>query len=106
MNSQQTISGTKALERMRNLRKVSGATFMMIHIACNLKTGQCGELRKVERCRLRAGLVSDAMTVDPDHYLPYEDIDLEQPKMCFKKLARFVAFPPNYELLKVDWFHE
>ena len=44
------------------------------------------------------------MKVDPDHYLTYVISDTDEPRMCWKKLLRFVAFPPRYELLKVDWF--
>jgi len=104
MENQKTISGTEAIRRARNLKFVSGAYFTLLHLTCNFKTNECGQLVKVERCRVRPSLREDTFQLDGDLYFPYEDMDTEQPKMCFKKLMRFIAFPPNYELLKIDWF--
>jgi hypothetical protein len=106
MNSEKTISGTEAIHRMRMLKLVHGTYFSMIFYTCNLKEKTGGELRKVERCRLRAGLKEDEFKIDSDHYLPYEDLDTEKPRQCFKKLIRYVAFPPDYEMLKVKWYNE
>jgi hypothetical protein len=100
------ISGADAIYRMRNLRLVNDATFTLIHISCNLKTGECGEIIKHDRCRLRKSLNENIFNINSDHYLPYEDVDTGEPKMSFKKLIRFVAFPPDYQLLKVSWFNE
>jgi hypothetical protein len=33
-------------------------------------------------------------------------MDTGAPKMCFKRLMRYIGFPPAYELLKIDWFNE
>jgi hypothetical protein len=100
----QTISGADAIYRMRNLRLVNDASFTLVHISCNLKTRECGEVVKHDRCRLRKS--PGDLTVNSDHYLAYEDTDTGEPKMCFKKLIRHAAFPPDYELLKVSWFNE
>jgi hypothetical protein len=101
----ETITGTQAINRMRNLRLVNDATFTLIHISCKLTTGECGTIVKHERCRLRKSLPDKRFkTADSDHYLTYEDVDTGEPKMCFKILIRFVAFPPDYRLLKVTWF--
>jgi hypothetical protein len=104
MENQKTISGTEAIRRARNLKYVPNAHFTLLHLTCNLKTKECGQLVKVERCRVRPALREDTFQLDGDLYFPYEDLDTEQPKMCFKKLMRFIGFPPNYELLKIDWF--
>ncbi|MDR1341261.1 MAG: hypothetical protein LBK58_14590, partial [Prevotellaceae bacterium] len=74
----QKISGADAIYRMRNLRLVNDASFTIIHISCNLKTGECGEIIKHDRCRLRNS--PDARSsVNSDHYLPYEDLDTGEP---------------------------
>ena len=104
MKTQQVISGTEAIRRMRLISKMKDETFTLIHFTCNLKTASGGELRKVEHSRLRPALPEKIMKVDPDHYLTYVVSDTDEPRMCWKKLIRFVAFPPHYELLKVDWF--
>ncbi len=104
MNQANEISGTEAIHRMRLLKKVPGAHFTLIHLTCNLRKRTTGGMRKVERCRLRASMRSDQAETDPDHYLPYEDLDTEEPRQCFKKLIRYVGFPPTYKLQRVNWF--
>jgi hypothetical protein len=100
----ETITGAEALDRMRRLRLINDATFMLMHLSCDLKTRECGEMIKHDRCRLRGSLPERTFKINVDHYLPYEDLDTGEPKMCFKKLIRYVAFPPDYEILKVTWF--
>lgn len=89
---------------MRLISKVHGASFTLIHFTCNLRKRTGGQLRKVEQCLLRPALPEGMMKVDPDHYLTYVDTSTDAPRMCWKKLIRYVAFPPHYELLKIDWF--
>lgn len=98
------ISGPEAIRRMRLISKVKDSSFTLIHFTCNLKKQTGGELRKVECATLRPALPEGLTRVDPDHYLTYVDVSLDEPRMCWKKLIRFVAFPPDYQLLKVDWF--
>lgn len=104
METQQVISGPEAIRRMRLISKVKDVYFTLIHFTCNLQKQTGGELRKVERCQLRPALPDGVTKVDPDHYLTYIDVSIDEPRMCWKKLIRFVAFPPDYQLLKVDWF--
>lgn len=104
MRKEQIISGAEAIRRMRLISKMKDETFTLIHFTWNMKTRVGGELRKVEHCRLRPAMPEKVTKVDPDHYLTYTIADLDEPRMCWKKLLRFVAFPPRYELLKVDWF--
>jgi hypothetical protein len=77
MENQQTISGTEAIRRARNLKYVPGASFTLIHLTCNLKTKQCGEVSKTERCRVRPALVEDTFQLDGDLYFTYEDMDID-----------------------------
>lgn len=99
------ISGSEAIARARALRFLPDASFTLVHLTCNLnKPEESGRMVKIERCRLRPALREDTFETDGDHYLPYEDIETEKPGMCFKKLMRYIAFPPNYELLKINWF--
>jgi hypothetical protein len=106
MENQKTISGTEAIRRARNLKFVPGASFTLIHLSCNLKEKKPGRTVKHERCRVRPALKDDTFQLDGDLYFTYEDLDANEPKMCFKRLMRYIGFPPNYELLKIDWFNE
>lgn len=105
MEKQKTISGSEAMRRMRLVGKVRNASFTLIHFTCNLKQRTGGQLRKVEHCVLRPSMPAGKTKVDPDHYLTYADVSADTPRICWKKLIRYVAFPPQYELLKIDWFN-
>ena len=100
-----TISGGEAISRARNLKLVQGSWFTLLHLTCNMKTGACGELRKYERCRVRPALREDTFKMDGDMYFTFEDLETGEPKMCFKRLMRYIGFPPDYKLLKIDWFN-
>ncbi|MDR1056773.1 MAG: hypothetical protein LBL90_13385 [Prevotellaceae bacterium] len=100
---QNSLPAYEALKRMRNLKFVQGAYFTIIHLTCNLQTGECGEIRRHDRCQVRASLPPATFEVDGGHYFPFEDLDTEEPKMCFKILIRYIALPPDYRLLKVNW---
>ncbi|MDR0863709.1 MAG: hypothetical protein LBO74_02100 [Candidatus Symbiothrix sp.] len=106
MENKDIISGSEAIRRARNLKFVPDAFFTLIHLTCNLKTKECGRRVKVERCRVRPALKEDTFQLDGDLYFTYEDVDTNQPKMCFKKLMRYIGFPPDYKLLRINWFDE
>lgn len=100
-----TISGAEAIARMRQMRTDPGNYFILHHLTYNRKKDETHGLRVVNKCRLRTALPDDAFQFDPDLYLTYYDIEKDDARICFKKLIRFVAFPPEYELVKVDWFN-
>lgn len=100
-----TISGPEAIARMRDLRHKSNTYFELQHITFNQNRSETDGIRLVQRCRLRPALPDEKFYPNADLYLPYIDLDINEPRMCFKKLIRFVAFPPNYKLLKVKWFN-
>lgn len=104
MANEKTISASEALAHMRALRH-SSETFELYHLTWNQEKHVTNGLRKVNQCRIRPGFPQEKLQYNPDHYLLYIDEELKEPRMCFKKLARYVAFPPNFELLKIDWFN-
>lgn len=106
MKTTKTISGPDAITRMRNLRGVKDAWFSITHITCDISRGKSGEMRHVSRARLRSQIPDNQFKIDSDHFLAYEDMDIDQPRTCYKKLIRYVAFPPTYETLKVEWFKD
>lgn len=99
-----SISGAEAVERMRRLKSVSGATFGIVFITADRKRGRYGERSKYEHCRLRPAMRDEGLEVSADHYLFFEDVTTGNPKQCFKKLIRQVAFPPGYNWQTVKWF--
>ena len=102
-----SINGFEALKRMRALRHSEDLFFTMHHLTYNERRQQTDGIRVVRRCRLRASLPEDSMKPHPDLFQPYTDLQqpkIDQNRMCRKRHIRFVAFPPDFKLMKVDWF--
>jgi hypothetical protein len=103
----QSINGYDALKRMRSMRYSDDFFFVMHHITYNDRRRETDGMRIVKRCRLRPSLPEESMLPHPDLFQPYTDLDaakINQNRMCRKRCIRYVAFPPDFELLKVDWF--
>lgn len=98
-----TISGTEAIERMRAIKNTN-EYFMLQHLTYDCNTKHTDGLRTVSQATLRSALPNETFATDSDHYLTYTDLSINQPRMCFKKLIRKVAFAPNYNWLNVNWF--
>lgn len=98
------ISGSEAIARMREIRHNQKLFFELHHLTYNHATGKTHGLRRVARCRIRKSLPKEAFSLPSELYLPYTDLDMQEPRTCFKKLIRYVAFPPRFELMKVNWF--
>ena len=99
------ISGAEAIERMREIRHDPKKYFTLHHLTFNSRYGTSKGMRVVERCRLRPALPKEYGKRPSDLYLPYYDIIEEKNGVAFRKLIRFVAFSPDFELLKVNWFN-
>ncbi len=100
----QTITGTQAMNRIRNLKLVPGATFGMIFYTCDTTRKEYGQVRRYDRCRLRPAMKDEGLKVSADHYLFFENVDTGDARQCFKKLIRKVCFPPSQDWLTIKWF--
>jgi hypothetical protein len=100
------IRGYDALKKMRAMRHDENSFFIMHHQTWNERRHESDGMRIVRKCRLRNAMPKESLTPDPDLFLPYKDIEKRgnQNRMCRKRLIRYVAFPPKYILIKVDWF--
>lgn len=101
---EKAITGTEAFERIRNLKRLPGATFSIVFITCDLTRNEFGQMRMYEDCRLRTAQRHEGLRTNADHYLFFEQTTSGEPRQCFKKLIRKIAFPPAYEWLTVKWF--
>ena len=106
METQQTIDYKEAIRRARNLKYIPNACFTLYHLTCNWAKKSTNGMSKTERCRVRKALAEDTFTLDGDMYFTYEDTETGQAKQCFKCLMRYIAFPPDYELLKIKYTDE
>ena len=97
------ISSNVAIEKMRRYTK-AGMHFKIQHLTYNQVNNECNGLRTVSNCSLRPGLKANLFSTDADHYLTYYDHDADMPRQAFKKLIRWVAFAPDYNYIKINWF--
>lgn len=105
MEYEENISGPEAIDRMRQLKLVSGAVFGIRFITCDLnRQEKTGKINVYASCRLRTPRRSEGLKVDSDHYLFFTDTETDEPKQCFKKLIRAVCFPPSNKWYEVKWF--
>ena len=105
----ETIHGFEAIARMRQLKNNQVAHFQMAHLTADTSRRTTNGLRHVDKCRLREAMPDDAFgNVPADLFLTYVDLTApknKQNRMCRKKLIRYVAFPPDFTMLKVEWFN-
>lgn len=93
-----------AMARMQQLRHKDKLWFTLHHLTWNERTQETNGMRVVERARLRPALPDEPFSRQADMYLPYIDLDKDEPRLCYRLLIRYVAFPPDFKLLKVNWF--
>ena len=101
----ETITGTAAIDKMRQYRAVPNLTFGLIfftHSHSEGKYSTASEKRKYENCRLRTARSSEGLAVNSDHYLYFTDTDTDEPRQCWKKLIRQVRFGDTW--YKIQWF--
>lgn len=99
-----TIAGGDAIARMRQLRNSEHLHFEMTHHTFERATGITNGVRHVKRAKLRPALPKEKLWPHADLYLPYIDLDIKKPRMCFKRLINTVAFPPDFEPMQVKWY--
>lgn len=104
MDQDKEISGAEAIQRIRNLKLLPGATFGIRFITCDLNRDKHGEIRIYSNCQIRPAMRSETLKVDPDHYLFFKDIENKENRQCFKILLRAVCLPPDHIWYKVNWF--
>ena len=90
------INGYKALELMSELSNQS-KPFAMMHIKAD------GSLRKVDRCYKRKALPDDIFNYNSEIYFPYYDATIQENRMAFKKLIRYIAINDG-EWIKINWY--
>ncbi|MDP2401052.1 MAG: hypothetical protein Q8M66_03660 [Actinomycetota bacterium] len=97
-----TIKGYDAIERMREVSKIPGGCFRIEFLTYNRVNVTTNGMRISERAKARKALPSETFDVDSDLYFAFTENESAN-KMCWKHLIRRVGFPPNFEMLKVNW---
>ena len=99
------IAGIDAMRLSRDICKLPGGRFTLAFYQYNRTKGLAlPKLRIEEGCTFRSQLPQDEFSVDSDNFFLFNDKD-GKPKTCYRILARFIAFPPDFILRKINWLH-
>lgn len=111
------IKGTHALQLARELSKLPEGDFHIVFFPYSRRRPaaegesshrssqfRCeAKLRTIEHCRWRTQLPHEAFDIDSDNYFLFQD-SAGNPKMCYRYLIRFMAFPNDgYKLHPIKW---
>lgn len=98
-----TIKGTDAIRLAQEVSKLPDGSFNVAFYPCNLASGEASaELRTIKGCKTRKQLPQNKWEADGDAYFLFSDAD-GKPKTSHRILTRFIAFPPNFVLRKINW---
>lgn len=98
------IDGITALQNAREISKLPGGDFTVVFFPYSRSRGEAGaHLVVKEHCKYRTQLPGERFAVDSENYFLFTDAEGD-PKMCYRILIRFMAFPQDgYKLHKINW---
>lgn len=100
----ETIKGIDAIRLAQEVSKLPDGTFDIAFYPCNLhKDIASDQLSMRKGCKARKQLPQERWEADGDAYFMFNDKD-GKPKTAHRVLIRFMSFPPDYKLRKVEWF--
>ena len=99
-----TIKGTTAMQWAKEISKLPEGCFTVAFFPCSRKKEVATPKLTIKKgCKWRTQLPKEIFDVDGDNLFLFTDADGE-PRMCYKILIRFMAFPNDgFKLHKIDW---
>ena len=99
-----TLKGTIAMQWAKELSKLPNGNFTVAFFPYSrLKNKAIPKLEVKERCKWRTQLPKELFNVDGENLFLFSD-EHGEPKMCYKILIRYMAFPNDgYKLHKINW---
>jgi hypothetical protein len=98
------MNGIDALQWARELSKLPQGDFTLCFFPYSRSRGEAGDKLLVrEHCKYRTQLPEECFAASAENYLLFNDAD-GNPKMCYRILVRYMAFPNDgYKLHKINW---
>lgn len=97
------INGIDAMRLAQEVSKLPDGTFNVAFFPYNRTKGEAGDQLTVKKgCTYRSQLSQNTFNVDGDNYFLFVDGDGNE-RSCYRLLLRFIAFPPEFEMRKVNW---
>ena len=103
-NDSMTLKGTTAMQWAKEISKLPDGCFTVAFFPCSRKQETAvPKLTVKEGCKWRIQLPKEVFSVDGENLVLFTDGDGE-PRMCYKILIRYMAFPNDgFKLHKIDW---
>lgn len=99
----ETIKGIDAIRLAQEVSKLPDGSFNVAFYPCNLGKDEVSDtLKEIKGCKTRKQLPQDRWEADGDAYFLFQD-STGKPKTSHRILTRFIAFPPKFELRKIEW---
>ncbi len=99
----ETIKGIDAIRLAQEVSKVPDGNFTLAFYPYNrVKDEASKKLRVIKECKTRKQMPQDKWEADGDTYFLFQD-HRGNPKTSHRILTRFIGFPPDFELRKIDW---
>ena len=95
-----------AIRKMQSVCRLPGGCFTIAFHKYNRTKGEASPRLEVrEGCTTRPQLPQDVFQISSDNFFLFQDKEGD-PKTCWRVLLRFVGFPPEFKLQKVNWFRD
>ena len=99
-----SINGIDAIRLAQEVSKLPDGNFKVAFYPCDLALDEVSARLDIRKnCKARAQMPQDKWEADGDTYFLFSD-EKGDPKTCHRVLLRFIGFPPEYKLRKVEWF--
>ena len=99
-----TISGALAMQWAREISKVPEGTFTIAFYQYSRSRNVVSNVLTVRKgCEYRKQMPKDSLSIDSENLFLFTDRNGE-PKMCYRILVRYIAFPNDgFKMHKIDW---
>ena len=99
-----TLKGVDAMRWAKELSKLPNVGFTVVSFPYSrLRNKAVPKLEIKEHSKWRTQLPKERFSVDGENLFLFSD-EHGEPKMCYKILIRYMAFPNDgYKLHKIDW---
>ena len=99
-----SIKGPTAMQWAKEISKLPDGCFTIAFFPCSItKNLASAELVQKSGCKWRTQLPKERFNVDAENLFLFNDAE-GNPKMCYRYLIRYMAFPNDgFKLHKIDW---
>ena len=98
------IDGIEAIQWAKEISKIPDGVFTVAFFSYSSQRRMSSDKLTVkEGCKMRAQMPNEKIEIDSDNLFLFTD-GKGQPRMCYRYLIRFMAFPNGgFKMHKINW---